>query len=119
MTEISKELLSKVLEAIEVAKATGKIKKGINETTKAIERAEAKLVVYAKNTTPPEIVLHISVLAKEKNVPCVEIPTKEDLGAAAGLPVSTSSIAIVKEGDAKDTIKKIAEELAKNSSAGN
>ena len=34
----SKELVNKAYEAIEVAKATGKIKKGTNEVTKAIEK---------------------------------------------------------------------------------
>ncbi len=38
MTEAPKEIVDKVLEAIEVAKATGKIKKGTNEVTKALER---------------------------------------------------------------------------------
>ena len=34
------------LEAIESAKASGKLKKGVNEVTKALERGVAKLVVY-------------------------------------------------------------------------
>jgi len=38
---------AKVLEAVEVARNTGKIKKGSNEATKAIEKGDAKLVVYA------------------------------------------------------------------------
>ena len=36
--EVPKELVDKVYEAIEVAKATGKIKKGTNEATKVIEK---------------------------------------------------------------------------------
>ena len=54
----------KVLEAIEVAKATGKLRRGTNETTKAIERGTAKLVVVAKDITPPEIVIHLPILFK-------------------------------------------------------
>ncbi len=98
---------AKVYEAIEVAKATGKLKKGTNEVTKAIERGAAKLVIIAKDVTPKEVVMHLPLLAKEKNIPCVEVPSKEELGAAAGLDVGTSAIAIVQEGDAKELIKHI------------
>ncbi len=104
------ELTERALEAVEIAKATGKIRKGTNEVTKAIERGQAKLVVFAKDANPPEIVMHIPMLAKEKGVPCVEVPSKEELGAAAGLGVSTVSVAISEEGDAKALIKDIAQE---------
>lgn len=98
----------KALSAIEVAKATGKIKKGANEATKILERGKAKLVVIAKNITPPEITMHIPLLAKEKGVPCVEVENKEELGAAAGLAIGTAAVVVVEEGDAKEQIKELA-----------
>ena len=105
------ELAEKVLEAIEIAKTSGKIKKGTNEVTKAIERGTAKLVAYAKDTTPPEVVMHLPLLAKEKGIPCVEVPSKEELGAACGIGVPTASVAIIDEGEAKRQIKEIVEAL--------
>ena len=57
--EAPKELVDKVYEAIEVAKATGKIRKGTNEATKVIEKGQAKLVAIAKDVNPPEITMHI------------------------------------------------------------
>ena len=105
--EVPKELLDKVYEAIETAKTTGKIKKGTNETTKTIEKGKAKMVVIAKDVTPPEIIMHIPLIAEEKNVPCFTVPSKEELGAAAGIQVGTGSIAIVEEGEAKSLIKEI------------
>ncbi len=111
MAEISKEVADKVYEAIEVAKATGRIKKGSNEVTKAIEKGIAKLVAIAKNVNPPEITMHIPLLSKEKDVLCVEVPSKEELGAAAGISVGTASIAIVEEGEAKNTVKEIIKKL--------
>ena len=111
MAEISKEVVDKIYEAIEVAKATGRIKKGSNEVTKAIEKGMAKLVVIAKNVNPPEITMHIPLLSKEKDVLCVEVPSKEELGAAAGISVGTASIAIIEEGEAKNTIKEIIQKL--------
>ena len=98
-----------VLEAIEVARATGKIRKGSNETTKAIEKGMAKLVAYAKDTEPKEVVIHIPLLCKEKNVLCYEISTKEMLGSAAGIEVGTSAVAVVTEGEAKALIEKLKE----------
>ena len=92
----------KIYEAVELAKKTGKITKGTNEATKAVERGTAKLVVIAKDVTPPEITMHIPLLCKEKGIPCVVAPSREELGAAAGLGVPTAAIAITKEGEAKD-----------------
>lgn len=96
---------NKAYEAVELAKKTGKIKKGINEVTKTIERGVAKLVVIASDVSPAEIILHIKPLCEEKGIPYVEVPSREELGAAAGLRVPTSAISIVKEGETKDMIK--------------
>jgi large subunit ribosomal protein L7Ae len=109
--EISKEDVDKVLEAIEIAKSTGKIKKGTNEVTKSVERGTAKLVAVAKDASPPEIVMHIPMLAEEKGVLCVEIPSKEELGASAGIDVPTASVAIVQEGEAKKLVQDLTEQL--------
>lgn len=97
----------KILELVEIAKNTGKIRKGSNEVTKMLERGKAKLIVIASDTSPPEITMHLPVLAKEKNVPCLTVPSKEDLGAAAGLQVPTTAVAIIDEGDAKTLLKQL------------
>lgn len=109
--EAPKEIVDKVLEAIEVAKTTGKIKKGTNEVTKAVEKGSAKLVAVAKDVSPAEVVMHLPPLCQEKGVLCIEIPTKEQLGVAAGIDVPTGSVAITQEGDAKTLIKEIVEKL--------
>lgn len=106
-SQVPKEKIEKALEAIEVAKKTGKIKKGTNEVTKVVERGLAKLVVLAKDTNPKEIIMHLPVLCKEKNIPFVVVPSREELGGAAGLSVATSSVAIVKEGESKELIKEL------------
>ena len=51
--------------------------------------------------------MHIPLIAEEKNVPCFTVPSKEDLGAAAGVDVGTGSIAVTEEGEAKTLIKEI------------
>jgi len=91
----------------ETAKRTGKIEKGTNEVTKSIEMGTAKLVLYAGDVEPKEIVAHIPELCKEKNIPCEEVDSKQKLGIAVGIPVSTASIAIVEAGDAAEDINKL------------
>ena len=107
--QVPKELANKIYEAVSVAKASGKIRKGVNETTKAIDRGIAKLVVLAEDVTPPEILMHLPLLCDEKKIPYVYVPSKVELGKMCGIEVPTSSIAIVQEGDAKKLIAEIAE----------
>lgn len=101
------DVTQKALEAIEVARNTGKIKKGVNEATKALERGTAKLVVFAKDVQPAEIVVHLPLLAKEKGIPCIQVDSKEELGIAAGIGLPTSAVAVVVEGDAKKIIAEL------------
>lgn len=105
--EVSKEETKRALEAIEIAKKTGKIKKGVNEVTKAVEKSQAKLVVVATDVNPKEIILHLPMLCKEKNVALIPVPSRQDLGLSAGLSVPTTAVAIIKEGDSKDLIKEL------------
>jgi len=98
--------MASIYETIEKARKTGKIEKGTNEVTKAVERGTAKMVVIAKDVEPKEIVQHLPVLCKEKGIPCEEADSKEKLGIAAGINVSCSSIAIIDSGEAKLSKKK-------------
>jgi len=98
---------------VEKARKTGKIDKGTNEVTKAIERGVAKLVVYASDVEPKEITAHLSVLCKEKGIQCAEVDSKKKLGIAAGIGVSASSIAIIDAGDAAKEIQLIASKKEK------
>ena len=68
---------------------------------------EGKLVAIAKDVQPAEVVMHIPMLAEEKGIYCVQVPSKEELGAAAGIELGTSAVVIVQEGEAKDLLKDI------------
>ena len=99
----------KAYEIIEVAKKTGTLKRGTNEVTKAIERGKAAFVAVAEDVSPKEITMHIPLLAKEKGVPCAIVPSREELGTAAGLAVASVAIAVVDAGDAKALIKEFSD----------
>ena len=79
------ELAKQAEEALETAQSTGKVAK---------------------------IVAHIPVLADEKEIPYVYLPTKEQVGGAAGLTVGTASACIVDAGDAEAAVSEIVEKVA-------
>jgi len=95
-----------VYDIIEKAAKTGKIDKGINEVTKAVERGTAKLVVVASDVSPKELTQHLPILAKEKGIKFVEADSRQKLGIAAGIKVSTGAVAVIQPGEAKlETLK--------------
>ena len=102
------EIAEKAYELVNKARTTGgKIKKGVNETTKAVERGEAKFVVIAEDVNPPEVVLHLPYLCEEKKVPYLYVPSKARLGQAAGIQVAASSVAVIDPGAAKDLLNEL------------
>jgi large subunit ribosomal protein L7Ae len=104
---VPQDVAEKVYELVSKAAKTGKIKKGTNETTKAVERNLAKLVVIAEDVMPPEIVLHLPFLCDEKKVPYIYVPSKKRLGEAAGLVVAAASVAILDPGEARQLYEDI------------
>jgi len=102
------DLQEDALEALEVARDTGSVKKGTNETTKAIERGNAKLVLIAEDVQPEEIVMHLPELANERGIPFVFVATQDDIGHASGLEVGSAAAAIVDAGQAEETVDEIA-----------
>jgi large subunit ribosomal protein L7Ae len=110
--DVPDEIKQEALKVLEKARDTGKTKKGTNETTKAIERNQAKLVLIADDVQPPEIVAHLPLLCEEKNIPFVVCGSKEDIGKALGLEVGSSSAGIVNAGNAKNNLQSIAKKLS-------
>ena len=109
--EVPKELADKAYEAVEGARDTGKLRKGTNESTKAIERKQAALVVIAEDVEPAEIVAHLPPLCDEKGIPYIYVPSKRELGAAAGINVGAAAITIAEAGRAAATVKEIVERV--------
>ena len=99
-----------ILEIVEIARDTGKIRKGVNEATKAVERGVAKMTVIAEDTDPKEVTMHLPLICEEKNIPLFRVPSKSELGRAAGIDVSTAAVAVTDLGEAKkkfESLKKV------------
>lgn len=109
--EVPDDIQQKILELFDIARSTGKIKKGTNETTKAIEKGTAKMVVIAGDVQPPEIVMHLGPLCEEKGIPYAYIKTKKQIGSVIGVNVSCSAAAIIEAGEGKNVLKDLKEKL--------
>jgi large subunit ribosomal protein L7Ae len=111
--EVPKEVADAAYEALQIASKTGSVRKGTNETTKAVERAQAKLVVIAEDVDPPEIVAHLPLLCEERKIPYVFVPSKEKIGSSVGIDVPAASACIINEGDAAELVKEIITRIEK------
>ena len=105
--EVSKDLVNAVYEAVRVAKQSGKVRKGTNETTKAIERGISKLVVIAEDVEPPEVVAHLPILCEERNAAFVFVPSKQQLGVSLGIDVGSAAATIIDAGEAQHIIEQV------------
>ncbi|MCW4050588.1 MAG: 50S ribosomal protein L7Ae [Candidatus Bathyarchaeota archaeon] len=109
--EVPKEVADAAYEALKIASESGKIRKGTNEATKAIERGKAKLVLIAENVQPPEIVAHLPLLCDERKAPYVYVPERQKIGDALGINVSSAAAAIEEAGDAEALVSEIINKL--------
>jgi len=109
--EIPKEVADAAYEALQIASKTGQVRKGTNETTKAIERGQAKLVIIAEDVEPPEVVAHLPLLCEEHKIPYVFVPNKEKIGSAIGIDVPSAAASITEIGEATSLIKEITKRL--------
>jgi large subunit ribosomal protein L7Ae len=108
---VPKEVVDAAYEALQLASQSGSVRKGTNETTKAIERAQAKLVVIAEDVDPPEVVAHLPLICDERKIPYVFVPSKQKIGSATGIDVPAAAASIVELGDAAGLVKEISKRL--------
>jgi large subunit ribosomal protein L7Ae len=110
--ETSKDLVNAVYEAVRVSKQSGKVRKGTNETTKAIERGVSKLVVIAEDVEPPEVVAHLPILCEERKAPFIFVPSKQQLGASLGIDVGSAAATIVDAGEAQHIVDQVVSSIS-------
>lgn len=109
--ETPKEISEKAYELVEVARDTGKLRKGTNEVTKLVERGDAIFVVIAEDVNPPEILMHMAPLCEERKVPYSYVPSKAELGNACGLEKPTAAVAIIDAGKGKPIVDDLAKKI--------
>ncbi len=112
---VPEELKAKQAGLLEKIAKSGKVRIGANEATKAAERGVAKLIVIAEDVSPPEIVMHLPLICREKNIPYSYVSTKKGLGQYVGLEVGTAAIAVLDEGDTKKDFADFTKKLQESS----
>ena len=110
--QVPADLVSPIYEALRVAHQSGKVKKGTNEVTKAIERGVSKLVVIAEDVEPPEVVAHLPILCEERGAAYAFVPSRQELGKALGIDVTSAAAAILDAGDAQHIVDQIVASLS-------
>ena len=111
--ETPADLVSPILEALRVAATTGKVRKGTNEATKAIERGISKLIIIAEDVEPPEVVAHLPIICEEQGAAYAFVPSKQELGKALGIEVTSAAAAILDAGDAQHIINEVVTSIEK------
>jgi len=106
------DLVSPIYEAVIVAHQSGKVKKGTNEVTKAIERGISKLVIIAEDVEPAEVVAHLPILCEEHGIPYGFVPSRQELGKSLGIDVTSAAAAILDSGDAQHIVDQIVASLS-------
>ena len=93
--ETPKDVQDNVYELVKlVGSGNGRLKKGSNEVTKAAERGTAKMIVMAENVNPAELLAHIPLICKEKNIPFIYVEDQAYLAEAAGMSTGAKTAAI-------------------------
>src|SRR4051812_39664896 len=105
--ETPRDLVNAIYEAVRLAKQSGLVRKGTNETTKAIERGISKLVIIAEDVEPPEVVAHLPILCDERTSKYVFVPSKKDLGNALGIEVGSAAATIIDAGESQQILDQI------------
>jgi len=110
--EVTPDIVERAYETVKLATEDGKIRKGANESTKAVERGIAKLLVIAQDVDPPEIVAHLPLLADDKKIAYVYVDSKSKLGESAGIDVPTSAVAVIEAGKGKSLMDEVISKVA-------
>lgn len=73
-----------------------------------LNRGKAEIIVLAADTSPLAILMHLPLLAEDKNVPYVYVPSKVQLGRACGVSRAVIAISITTN-EASDLMPQIRE----------
>jgi len=111
--ETPQDLVNPILEAVRVAAQSGKVRKGTNEATKAIERGISKLIIIAEDVEQPEVVAHLPIICDEQGAAYAFVPSKQELGKALGIDVTSAAAAILDSGDAQHIVDQVIESISK------
>ena len=111
--ETPADLVNPILEAVRVAATSGKVTRSTNKATKAIDHGISKLIVIAEDVEPAEVVAHLPIICEEQNAAYAFVPSKQELGKALGIDVTSAAAAIIDAGDANHIVEEVVSSIKK------
>ncbi|XP_015497018.1 H/ACA ribonucleoprotein complex subunit 2 [Parus major] len=90
----SRKLTRKLLKCIRKATKQKQVRRGVKEVQKFINKGEKGITVLAGDTMPIDVYCHIPIMCEDRSLPYAYVPSKTDLGAAAGSKRPTCVIMI-------------------------
>ncbi|KAJ4959392.1 hypothetical protein NE237_026503 [Protea cynaroides] len=101
------QLTITILDLIQQATNYKQLKKGANEATKTLNRGISEFVVMAADKEPLEILLHLPLLAEDKNVPYMFVPSKQGRACGVTRPVISCSVSSNEGSQLKSQIEQL------------
>ncbi|XP_059681498.1 H/ACA ribonucleoprotein complex subunit 2 isoform X2 [Gavia stellata] len=87
------------------------IRRGVKEVQKFINKGEKGITVLAGDTLPIDVYCHIPIMCEDRSLPYAYVPSKSDLGAAAGSKRPTCVIMIKPHEEYQETYDECLEEV--------
>ncbi|XP_015679446.1 H/ACA ribonucleoprotein complex subunit 2 [Protobothrops mucrosquamatus] len=107
----SRKLTRKLYKCIKKASKFKQIRRGVKEVQKFINKGEKGITVLAGDTLPIDVYCHIPIMCEDRSLPYVYIPSKTDLGAAAGSKRPTCVIMIKAHEEYQEAYNECLEEV--------
>ncbi|XP_001371170.1 H/ACA ribonucleoprotein complex subunit 2 [Monodelphis domestica] len=107
----SRRLTRKLYKCIKKAVKQKQIRRGVKEVQKFLNKGEKGIMVLAGDTLPIEVYCHLPIMCEDLSMPYAYVPSKTDLGAAAGSKRPTCVIMIKPHEDYQATYDECLEEV--------
>ncbi|XP_069507654.1 H/ACA ribonucleoprotein complex subunit 2 [Ambystoma mexicanum] len=107
-----RKLCKRVYKLVKKACKQKQIRRGVKEVQKFLNKGEKGILVLAGDTQPIEVYCHLPIMCEDRSIPYVYIPSKLDLGLAAGSKRPTCVILVKAHEDYQEAYDECAEEVA-------
>ncbi|XP_030314954.1 H/ACA ribonucleoprotein complex subunit 2 [Calypte anna] len=107
----SRKLTRRLYKCIRKAAKHKQIRRGVKEVQKFINKGEKGITVLAGDTQPIDVYCHIPIMCEDRSLPYAYVPSKSDLGAAAGSKRPTCVILVKPHEEYQETYQECLAEV--------
>ncbi|XP_077596872.1 H/ACA ribonucleoprotein complex subunit 2-like protein [Stigmatopora nigra] len=107
----TRKLSKRIYKCVKKASRVKNIRRGVKEVQKFLRKGEKGIVILAGDTLPIEVYCHLPVMCEDRRLPYAYVPSKVDLGAAAGSKRPTCVILIKPHEDYQEAYDECLEEV--------